>query len=160
MEQWATQNWSELDSSTVGTAQLAHVAGESILCHKRWRCSSSQITLEFLVLIICDFCNYTYSNFLMCSNVIIAPLNNASYQTADARMISWWFFSGITSDSPTRKFDTKLVAKHISMLETQQANGCLRGNTAAPEHDFKPTTTHCTGRHCWATAFKYQGSYR
>jgi len=29
-----------LDSSAVGTAQLAHVVGKSILCHKGWRCGS------------------------------------------------------------------------------------------------------------------------
>jgi len=38
----------------------------------------------------------------------------------------------MTSDSPTRKFDTKLVAKHISMLDTQQASGCFREKAAEP----------------------------
>jgi len=42
----------------------------------------------------------------------------------------------MTSDSPTSKFDTMLVAKHISMLATQHASGCLRENDAEPEHSF------------------------
>ena len=29
----------------MGIAQLAHAAGESILCHEGWRCGSSQMTL-------------------------------------------------------------------------------------------------------------------
>jgi len=38
-----------LDSSAVGIAQqVAHAAGESILLHEGWLCSSSQITLVAL----------------------------------------------------------------------------------------------------------------
>ena len=37
------------DSSAVGIAQLAHAAGESILCREGWRCRFVQITLGFLV---------------------------------------------------------------------------------------------------------------
>jgi len=64
---------------------------------------------------------------------LMITAGNKSYQTAVATMISWWFLSGMTSDSPTKKFDTMLVAKHISMLETQHANGCLRENATEPK---------------------------
>jgi len=35
----------------VGIAQVAHAAGESIVCREGWRCSSSQITLGGLALV-------------------------------------------------------------------------------------------------------------
>jgi len=84
--------------------------------------------------------------------IITAVCDDESYQTAVASSSSWWFFSGMTSDSPTSKFDTMLVAKHISMLATQHASGCLRENDAEPEHSFpQPNNSrnqayrlHCT----------------
>jgi len=62
-----------------------------------------------------------------------------SYQTAEAMSNSWWFLSGIASDSPTKKFDTMLVAKHINILETQHANGCRRDKAVEPAHNFMQT---------------------
>jgi len=44
-----------LDSSVEGIAQLAHAAGESILCHEGWWCGSFQMTLGRICFLLRTF---------------------------------------------------------------------------------------------------------
>ena len=58
-----------------------------------------------------------------------APTIDYKYQTMVAVSRSRWLVKGVIGGSPSMRFTSTALAKHMSIVENQLARGCFRDNT-------------------------------